>query len=110
MKEIFHDGFLVRLGGDEFLAVFLEEKEKDVIEKQIQNFIAKLQESFQETELGGLSASAGIAFGGDETSTNELLRQSDFALYAAKKGGRACCRFYEDWMQGKDFATAMNDS
>ncbi len=102
MKETFEDGFLVRLGGDEFLAVFLKETEKQEVENRVKNFIKQIQKSFEkEDNMRGLSASAGIAFGGAKTSTDELLRRSDFALYAAKKAGRACCKIYEDWMRKK---------
>ena len=99
MKEAFKDGFLVRLGGDEFLAVFLEEIPRDVIEKRVGDFIESLQTFFEHTDkMEVLSTSAGIAIGDGNSSLNELLRQSDFALYAAKRGGRACCRVYDSSM------------
>ncbi|MBP5201021.1 MAG: GGDEF domain-containing protein [Schwartzia sp.] len=99
MKQAFEDGFLVRLGGDEFLAVFLDEIPRDVVEKRVGEFIESLQSFFEHTDkFEILSTSAGIAIGDKNSSLNELLRQSDFALYAAKRGGRACCRFYDPSM------------
>lgn len=99
MRQAFEDGFLVRLGGDEFLAVFLEEIPQDVIEKRVGDFIESLQTFFEHTDkMEVLSTSAGIAIGDGNSSLNELLRQSDFALYAAKRGGRACCRVYDSSM------------
>lgn len=99
MKQAFEDGFLVRLGGDEFLAVFLDEIPREVVEKRVGEFIESLQNYFEHTDkIEILSTSAGIAVGDENSSLNELLRQSDFALYAAKRGGRACCRFYDPSM------------
>ena len=99
MKRAFSDAFLVRLGGDEFLAVFLEKISREVIEKRVQDFIEGLQDFFESTKnMEVLSTSAGIAVGDAEASVDELLRQSDFALYEAKRAGRACCRFYDPSM------------
>lgn len=99
MKRVFPDAFLVRLGGDEFLAVFIERIPREVIEKRVQDFIRDLQDFFEHTEnMGVLSTSAGITIGDPREPVDELLKQSDYALYAAKQSGRACCRFYEPSM------------
>ncbi len=103
MKKAFSDAFLVRLGGDEFLAVFLERIAREELEKRVNDFIDDLQDFFEHTEnMEVLSTSAGIAIGAAETSVDELLKQSDFALYAAKHAGRACCRFYDPSMTEGD--------
>ncbi|MBQ9376635.1 MAG: GGDEF domain-containing protein [Schwartzia sp.] len=103
MKKAFSDAFLVRLGGDEFLAVFLERIAREAVEKRVNDFITNLQDFFENTEnMDVLSTSAGIAIGAAETSVDELLKQSDFALYEAKHAGRACCRFYDPSMTEGD--------
>lgn len=99
MKRAFPDAFLVRLGGDEFLAVFIERISREVVEKRVQVFIRDLQDFFEHTEnMEVLSTSAGIAIGDPREPVDELLKQSDYALYAAKQSGRACCRFYDPSM------------
>ena len=79
-----------RLGGDEF-ALLLEDPTGDQVPAQV---AARIVETFREPILLGgqalaLSASVGVAFSVPEiTSVDELIRDADVAMYAAKAEGK----------------------
>lgn len=97
---------VARLGGDEFV-LMLENLSEDVQEAAIQaglvgeNVRGALALPYM---LKGLelwcTASIGVSlFFGHETSIDELLKYSDFAMYHAKKEGRNSIRFFDPEMQ-----------
>jgi diguanylate cyclase (GGDEF)-like protein/PAS domain S-box-containing protein len=84
-----------RLGGDEF-AVLIDDLTDDGIAVDIaQRIIAELREP---VVIGGrrfgLTASVGIAYGDKRADTDELLRNADIAMYAAKAEGKNCSRVF----------------
>ena len=90
------DAFVSRLGGDEFIAVFsgLEREAASAVAEQV------IRELGCEYAVAGrqvhLSASLGVALYPEDGETEEeLLKRSDSAMYAAKRAGRNCWRFYE---------------
>ena len=92
---------LARLGGDEF-AILLEDLSQDNQAKTIANRILDfLSEPVHlgETDLM-VRASIGIAFSDlrDVVTTEEILRQADTAMYAAKSGGKGTYVIFEDGM------------
>ncbi len=91
---------VARLGGDEF-AVLLENLtgREPVVE-----IAARIVESLQEPlDIPGanarIAASVGIAFSGAEDGVEELMRNADVAMYAAKSGGKGRYVVYEPSMQ-----------
>ena len=84
-----------RLGGDEF-AVLLDGITDDRVAVDVaQRIIAALQEPIDiATHRLTLTASVGIAFGDSHADTDELLRNADIAMYAAKAHGKNCSRVY----------------
>jgi diguanylate cyclase (GGDEF)-like protein len=79
-----------RLGGDEF-AVLLEDVESpDVVGIICERLLAALSEPVELREAAPIiGASIGYALSGPDCSTSEeLLRNADIAMYAAKAGGR----------------------
>ena len=62
MKEAFQDALLVRLGGDEFLAVMFEQVSVENVCKRIEEFIDKLQNYFEKClrDGNGLMNKAGL--------------------------------------------------
>jgi diguanylate cyclase (GGDEF)-like protein len=92
-----------RLGGDEFailLSPVSSQKEIETIAKNITNAISK-PIKWEEIELN-ITASIGIALSPENgTSTQELMHNSDLALYYAKKqlGGSYC--FFKEEMNEK---------
>ena len=100
MKEAFQDALLVRLGGDEFLAVMFEQVSVENVCKRIEKFIDKLQNYFEKClDIHYISTSAGVVVGDGNATMDEMMRKSDVALYVAKNAGRACCKVYDPSME-----------
>jgi diguanylate cyclase (GGDEF)-like protein len=90
-----------RLGGDEFVVLTECARHSAGPEKLAERLLRSLSRPF---DLGGdgtgpitISASIGIAIGRRE-SAQELLRDSDTALYAAKAAGKRCSVVFEPSM------------
>ena len=80
-----------RYGGDEFLLVLPDSSLADTQERveQIRIFLKELQVHYGEQVLDAVTLSAGIVQTPEyETTTSELLRMADEAMYAAKQAGR----------------------
>ncbi|HVX79452.1 MAG TPA: EAL domain-containing protein [Bradyrhizobium sp.] len=95
-----HDGFVARLGGDEFAVVCI-----DMDDDRLNALTCKLQSAIRAPYecLGhrlSTDSSIGIAVAPkDGTSLDELLKNADLAMYAAKAGGRRTYRFFEPAME-----------
>lgn len=99
LQDVFREDFVARLGGDEFLVVRLGECSIRQLEEEAEQFLQKLQMEFQISDyISSLSASVGIAQSSDlDLDIDLLLQHSDFALYQAKREGRArYCVYRED--------------
>jgi diguanylate cyclase (GGDEF)-like protein len=97
---------LVRLGGDEFAVIQklpTSETDASLLAGRICELVG---EPFQVSGLNlNISASVGVAFGAkDATSTADLLRIADLALYSAKEAGRSTFRFFSEEMNAKVIA------
>ncbi len=96
------DDLVARLGGDEF-AVLLEgladpREATDVAER----ILAGMRESFKiESKELNVRTSIGIAFGGINEPPEQLLRNADAAMYAAKQTGKGTFRVFEDEMHAE---------
>jgi diguanylate cyclase (GGDEF)-like protein/PAS domain S-box-containing protein len=94
------EAFVARVGGDEFIVILSgEDRLKNIA--QIANRIVSA--SHREYEVGGrnihMSASVGVTlYPGDGNVTEEILKNADSAMYAAKAAGRSCWRFFEPEM------------
>ena len=84
-----------RIGGDEF-AVFLEGASPKEAERIAHSILSKLAKP---VDLGNvqafISASIGLANVRRLESAEDVLRESDFALYAAKRAGRNCFAWFD---------------
>ena len=100
---------VARIGGDEFLVIIEDLDEKISVDRQAEavakKFIANLREPYTlqqgvKTDLNSqvqyhCSCSIGIAlFSEQAISVEELIKQADTAMYAAKAGGRNTLRFF----------------
>lgn len=96
IRETFPNDLTARVGGDEFLIAILGDCELPTLEQQANLLLQRLSEHFQATEsFQALSASIGIAFTQDpEMDIDELIKEADMALYAAKRGGKSQYRVY----------------
>ncbi|MFC0170110.1 putative bifunctional diguanylate cyclase/phosphodiesterase [Pseudoduganella danionis] len=80
---------VARLGGDEFTVILSGLEQTTGIERIAQNMLGQLTRPFLlETGVPSISASIGIAlYPSDGHAPEELLRNADQAMYAAKSGG-----------------------
>jgi diguanylate cyclase (GGDEF)-like protein/PAS domain S-box-containing protein len=87
---------VARLGGDEFVVVLANLSDADDVATVTQKLMGSLAHPVL---LAGhditVTASLGVAvFPDDAADCQELLRNADAAMYAAKAAGRNACRFY----------------
>ena len=89
--------FISRIGGDEFIVVVPGETNRERAAKIASNVIGELCKEYRVAfERVHLSASVGVVVYPDDGSIAEdLLKKADIAMYAAKKAGKNCWRFYE---------------
>ncbi len=85
-----------RLGGDEFQIILQDEDDRGALGDMADQIIKTLSHPYS---IDGsrciIGASVGIAISPfDGNSSEELVRNADLALYAAKGGGRGRFRFY----------------
>ncbi|TAN49735.1 MAG: bifunctional diguanylate cyclase/phosphodiesterase [Methylococcaceae bacterium] len=93
---------VARLGGDEFAVILCELDDEKIVERVARDILQTLAKPFTlGTELAYISASIGIAFyPKDASQIDELLKNADQAMYAAKDPGhRNCHRYFAPSMQ-----------
>ncbi|MCG8028592.1 MAG: EAL domain-containing protein [Candidatus Thiodiazotropha taylori] len=94
------DDTICRLGGDEFTAIIRGANDYDAISRVCETILNKFSMPvyINDHELRA-SASIGIVtFPNDGVSTKELIKNADTAMYAAKKSGKNCYRFFSEEM------------
>ncbi|MBP2626048.1 MAG: diguanylate cyclase/phosphodiesterase [Firmicutes bacterium] len=101
VKAVGEGAFISRIGGDEFMVILSGQYDQKSITDTADRIIGAFN---QDMEAHGIcfhmSASAGIAvYPADGDTTEEIFKNADNAMYAAKKTGKNCWRFYEATMQ-----------
>lgn len=91
---------IARLGGDEFTVVISDVHAVDDVERIARRIIDSLSKPISlHTHNPVVTPSIGIAmYPQDGASDDELVRNADAAMYAAKADGRARFRFYDEEM------------
>lgn len=97
---------VARLGGDEFILI-LENLSEQAVEAAAQaeiigaKILATLGQPYQlDTHEYRSTPSIGVTlFHGHESTTEELMKQADIAMYQTKKAGRNSLRFFDPKMQ-----------
>ena len=91
---------VARLGGDEFALLVEDVADAGAAAAVAARVVAKLAEPFS---LWGndayVSASVGIALAGSGDSAQDVLRDADAAMYAAKAGGRSRFEVFDESMR-----------
>ncbi len=112
---------VARLGGDEFTIVLDELSETDNINHVINDVLRELSAPFQlGNDTGYVSASIGVTYyPQDANNADDLIKNADQAMYAAKNKGRNCAYFYDTTLQEiarsrmkliTDMHTALHDN
>ncbi|WP_232366905.1 putative bifunctional diguanylate cyclase/phosphodiesterase [Alteripontixanthobacter muriae] len=85
-----------RLGGDEFALVMEGPLAGTILEGMCRAFLEKLEKPIiVEDRRIVIGASIGLSRGrAGESASSELLRQSDVAMYASKRGGKMRCTWF----------------
>jgi diguanylate cyclase (GGDEF)-like protein/PAS domain S-box-containing protein len=89
-------GQVGRLGGDEFEVVLPNTSDKGDLSKLAQGIIDSLSRPYT---INGTAVSIGASVGivtsdYDDRTSDDLMRDADLALYAAKAAGKGCFRFF----------------
>jgi len=89
-------GQVGRLGGDEFEVVLPSISDKKELSNLAQGIIDSLSRPYT---INGTAVSIGASVGivtsdYDDRSADDLMRDADLALYAAKAAGKGCYRFF----------------
>src|ERR1700682_2167254 len=96
------EAVVARLGGDEFAILQCGRQQPSGANALALIVTEALNAPY---DLGGnqavVGASIGIAISGDATTSDELLKCADMALYGAKRDGRGTCRFFEPQMNAR---------
>ncbi|MDD5385106.1 MAG: EAL domain-containing protein [Gallionella sp.] len=92
---------VARLGGDEFTVILAELDDTGSVERITENILQSLAKPFRlGDEMAYVSASIGITLHpNDATEAEDLLKNADQAMYAAKNGGRNRFSYFTQSMQ-----------
>lgn len=93
--------FVGRIGGDEFMVMLSGKSDRKWITHIASRIIEALRQDIDALGLRfHISASAGIAvYPEDGATTEDIFKNADNAMYAAKRAGKNCWRFYQAVMQ-----------
>jgi diguanylate cyclase (GGDEF)-like protein/PAS domain S-box-containing protein len=94
---------VARLGGDEFTVILTELDSLDHVEQVCQKILETLETPFNiGKEVAYMSGSVGVTiYPDDATSSEELIRKADQAMYAAKNAGKNRFSYFTHAMDEK---------
>lgn len=101
--------FLARLGGDEFVVIIPGETSRVKAAEIAEKTVAALSQEYEVADQKlHMSASIGVViYPEDGDIAEDLLKKADSAMYAAKKAGRSCWRFYEPGLLQEAYEKVM---
>ena len=97
LRDVIGDlGQVGRLGGDEFEVVLPSTSDQTELSKLAQGIIDSLSRPYT---INGTAVTIGASVGivtsdYDDRTSDDLMRDADLALYAAKAAGKGCFRFF----------------
>ena len=97
-ENISREGFVARIGGDEFIVVVCQ-KDKQVVIQLAKKLLARIADTYElsATSVDFISASIGISIypeHGNDVAT--LLKKADVAMYYIKNRGKNSITFYDE--------------
>ena len=97
--------FVARVGGDEFNVLLSGEEDLKIIAKIADRIVAAIHREYRiKDQIIHMSTSVGVTlYPGDGEKTEEIVKNADIAMYAAKAAGKNCWRFYEPGMLKDNF-------
>lgn len=92
---------VAHLGGDDFTVILSSLESVSTIEHIANAILKSISEPFQlGNEIAHITASIGVSIFPDDTSNvDDLLKNAEQAMYAAKKDGRNRCNYFTSSMQ-----------
>lgn len=98
IQDHFKDGFVARMGGDEFLVILTGPMSREVLEKRANDLLEAFRDKFaHRAEWAEVSASIGIASGNiGDMPLDDLMLQSDAAMYEVKYSGKSGVQLYDN--------------
>ena len=106
-KEAGERAFVSRVGGDEFVIVWPDLGDRRRVAPMVDRMLAVLcREAEVFRDRFTLSASIGVGlYPQDGDTVEEILKNTDNAMYAAKNSGKNCWKFYDTAMQAAAYET-----
>ena len=108
LKQSFHNDIVIRLGGDEFIILMINEGE-EVALSRLKLFLSKLSKTIPLQDIDfSLTGSIGLTqYPQDGDSIEELLRKSDIAMYEAKRSRTDIVVFSSTLDEQQKFKTTL---
>lgn len=98
LKKCVPEATAVRLGGDEFVLMLFGEKTREELTSAAEQILSEMRKKGKEMDFFTVvSMSIGIVWNASrDTGLEQLLNQSDAAMYEAKQNGKSCYMVYND--------------
>lgn len=98
LQECVPEALAVRLGGDEFVMMLFGEKSREELAGAAGRILEQMRRQGKEMDFFTVvSMSIGVVWNASyDTDLEQLLSQSDAAMYEAKQNGKGCYMFYND--------------
>jgi len=92
---------VARYGGDEFVILFADQKQKDVLGEKLQGLIDSVSEPVEwHNNSFSIGVSVGVVYyeASSEDSAETLIKKADEAMYQSKQAGGNVFRYYAETM------------